>query len=240
MMSICSGTSSTIAVLSASGRRIAICDCFTKLVDTMKKISNSNTTSMSDVRFTSGSVRGRRLSFIARTHAKATDRTLFLFLATMQCLDELDGFLFHIHNQGIDARAIVAIADERRNGYGQARRGRDQRLSDTASEHGRIAHAMCRNSRKYLDHANDCTEQAEQRADGSNSAERLEVALQFMHNVSPRVLDRVFQHHAITIPVYQAGSEYLAEGRTLVQRLNLFLVELLLLHPTPDLAGQVF
>src|SRR5210317_1838314 len=189
MMSICSGTSSTIAVLSASGRRIAICDCFTKLVDTMKKISNSNTTSIKDVRLTSGSVRGRRLSFIAEPHAKSTDRALFLFLATMQCLDELDGFLFHIHNQGIDARAVIAIADERRNGYGQASRRRNQRLCNTAGEDGRVANTVRRNRGEYLDHADDCTEQAEQRANGSNSSERLEVALKFMHYMTSRVLN---------------------------------------------------
>ena len=49
-------------------------------------------------------------------------------------LDQLDGFLLHVHNQGIDARAIVAIADERRNGDGQSGRRRDQRLGNTAGE----------------------------------------------------------------------------------------------------------
>ena len=64
MISTCSGISSTTVALSASGRLMAICDCLTKLVDTMKKISSSKTTSINDVRLTSGCVRGRRLSLI--------------------------------------------------------------------------------------------------------------------------------------------------------------------------------
>ena len=51
----------TIAELSACGRLIVIFDSLTKLVETMKKISSSNTTSISDVRLTSGGVLGRRL-----------------------------------------------------------------------------------------------------------------------------------------------------------------------------------
>ena len=58
--------------------------------------------------------------------------------------------------------------------------------------------------------------------------------------MTPGVFDGVFQHDPITITVDQAGSENLSESRSLVQRLDLFLVQLVLLDPTPDLAGQVF
>ena len=157
----------------------------------------------------------------------------------MQRFDELDGFFFHVDHQRIDARAVVAIADQRRNRDGQARRRRDQRLRDTAGQHGRVANTVCRDRRKYLDHTNNRAQQPQQWRDRRNRTQRLEVTLEFMHDVPTGVLDRVLQDHAVTVTIDQARCQDLAKRRSLVQRLDLLLVQLVLLHPSPDLARQV-
>ena len=98
---------------------------------------------------------------------------------------------------------------------------------------------MRRNSREYLDHTNDRTEQSEQRRNRRDGTESFKIALQLMNHVPAGIFDRIFQDHPISIPINQAGSEYLTERRALVQRLNLFLIELVFLDPAPNLAGEV-
>ncbi len=56
----------------------------------------------------------------------------------------------------------------------------------------------------------------------------------------PRVLDTVFHHRALAVPIDQARCENLAERGTLMETLNLFLVKLIFLDPAPHFARQVF
>ena len=76
----------------------------------------------------------------------------------MQGLDKFDRFLLHVDHQGIDAIAVIAVADQSGNCDGQACRGRDQRLCNTTGKDGRITDAMRRYCREYLDHADNSAE----------------------------------------------------------------------------------
>ena len=99
---------------------------------------------------------------------------------------------------------------------------------------------MCRYRCKHLDHADNGTEQPEQRRDRSDSTQGLKITLKLVHNMASRIFDRILQNDSIPIPVNQASGQYLSKRGSLVQRLNLLLIELVFPDPTPDLAGQVF
>ena len=158
----------------------------------------------------------------------------------MQCFHKFDRFLFHVDDQGVDPIAVIAIADQGGNSHGQARRRRDQGFGDTTGEDGRIADAVGRYCREYLNHANDGPEESEQRRYRRNGAERVEVAFEFMNDMTTGILDAVLHDGSLAIPVDEAGSEYLSQRGALVQGLNLILVELVFFDPAPHLAGQVF
>ncbi len=57
--------------------------------------------------------------------------------------------------------------------------------------------------------------------------------------MAARIFDRVLEHRPVAVAVYQPCGEDLAERRPLVQRLDLLLIELILFHPAPDLAGEI-
>jgi hypothetical protein len=58
--------------------------------------------------------------------------------------------------------------------------------------------------------------------------------------MTPRVLDAVLHDDAFLVAIDQPGGKYLAQRRSLVQRLDLTLIEGVLFYPAPNLAGQVF
>jgi len=60
-----------------------------------------------------------------------------------------------------------------------------------------------------------------------------------VHYVTAGIFDRVFHYHPLAITIDQTGGENLPERRTLVQRLNLFLIELVAPDPTPDLTREI-
>src|SRR5690606_27321361 len=133
-VTVISRTSATVcgcASTFASGRRRLISASRTKLVETMKKTRSNRTTSISDVRLTSGSSLDRLCSFIC-----AVRRGDALMLKRFQ---KFPRFLLHLHDERVDAAPQVAVAHQRRDRDGQPGGRRDQRLRDAAGEHARIA-----------------------------------------------------------------------------------------------------
>ena len=101
----------------------------------------------------------------------------------------------------------------------------DQRFSDTASEYRRVADTVRGNRSKDLDHTDDSAKQAQQRRYRCNRAERIEVALEFMHDVPAGVLNTVLHDLTFAVTINEAGRENLAQRGSLVECLYLLLVE---------------
>ena len=121
----------------------------------------------------------------------------------MQCFHELDCLFFHVDNQRVDSISKVTKTDECRDRHRQSRRSGNQGLGNSAGQHGGIADAMSGNGRKYLDHANHGAEQTQQWRYRRDCAERVEIALHFVHHVTAGVLDAVFHDYAFAFAIDQ-------------------------------------
>src|SRR5262245_48087749 len=129
-----------------------------KVVETMRNSTSTSSTSTSEMTLISGSSLERLCSFI--DHSVYAGHTGSLLIMQHR-LDEAHRFLFDPHDQSLDAPAQVAVRDQRGNCDRQARSRRDQCFRDAAGEHGRVRHAVGRDSRERADHARHGTEQAE-------------------------------------------------------------------------------
>src|SRR5687767_2551497 len=162
----------------------------------MKKISSSNTTSMSDVRFRSGSsfARGRR--FMVASRSKVRPR--------FHRLHELDGLFFHVDDERIDTTAQVLVAEQRWNRDCEPGRRRDQCLGNTAAERRRIADAFGLNRIERTDHADDGAEQTQERRDRRDRSQGADEALELVYDMPARVFDRLLDDAAITVAIGEA------------------------------------
>src|ERR1700685_3015833 len=94
-----------------------------KVVETMKNMSSTSSTSMKLIRLISGS--SRRPCWRRFTSSNPRRE----IAALIQRIDQLHRFLFHADHETLDLAAQESIGDERGNGHGKARGGRDQRLA---------------------------------------------------------------------------------------------------------------
>src|SRR5262249_36728739 len=145
----------------------------TKLVDTMKKMSSSNTTSMSDVRFMSGSSCARGRSFMASADARGR-RLAF------ERLDELHRFFLHLHDEAFDLATEKFVRAERRDRHPETSGRRPQRLGDAARERGGTADAFGRDRVEGLDHAEHRAEESHQRRERRDRAEAADETIELV------------------------------------------------------------
>src|SRR3970282_1625222 len=118
----------------ASGSLMLISASRTKVVETMKKMTSSNTTSISDVRLISGSSLAGRCSFML------CGSKLCRSLAVGQHgFEELHSFLLHLHHEPVDAAAQLAGADQRRDRVHQPCRRGDERFAGARRDRRRGA-----------------------------------------------------------------------------------------------------
>src|SRR6202035_495655 len=101
------------------------------VVDTMKKINNTSSTSIIEIRLISGSSRWRGRRFISLGRDQHA--------ALVQRVDELHGFLFHAHHQPLDLAPQKAIRDQRGYRDGHPGRRRNERFADAAGQYSRVA-----------------------------------------------------------------------------------------------------
>ncbi|MNN58927.1 hypothetical protein D3C81_1740040 [compost metagenome] len=131
------------------------------------------------------------------------------------------------------------MEEQCRDRHNQTGRRGDQRRGDAAGQHRGIGHAAAHEAAEDLDHADHGAQQTEQRRDGGNGAERVEVAFQVMDDPRSGFLDALFHDVAAVLGVGQTGGEHLAQRRGSAQLLELLAVQLFVLNPAPDLAQQV-
>ena len=82
-------------------------------------------------------------------------------------------------------------------------------------------------------------EQAEQRRNRRDGAERIQKSLQLVDDVPPRILEPLHHDVACAVPVGEAYREHAAERRVLFERRDELVVDLVILHPVPDLLGEL-
>src|ERR1700691_3215680 len=136
-----------------------------KVVDTMKKMSSTSSTSMKLITLISGS--SRRLCWRRFTSSSPRGE----IAALVQRVDQLHRFLFHADHQPLDFAAQVPIGDERGNGHGEARGGRDERLADAAGERSRVAEPVRGDGVEGVDDAGHGPEEPEERRDGGDRSQ---------------------------------------------------------------------
>src|ERR1700677_4633059 len=155
-----------------------------KVVETMKNMSSTSSTSMKLITLISGS--SRRPCWRRFTSSSPRGEVA----ALVQRVDQLHRFLFHADHQPLDFAAQVPIGDERGNGHGEARGGRDQRLADAPGKRSRIAEPVRGDGVEGVDDAGHGAEEAEERCDRGDRAEGIEEALELVHDVPAAVLER--------------------------------------------------
>src|ERR1700726_3924685 len=196
----------------------------------MKKISSTSSTSIIEIKLISGSSRWRGRGFISARRDLA---------AFVQRVDELHGLFFHAYHQALDLASQKTISDQRGYRDGETRRGRNQRLADAAGQYPRIADAVGRDGVERMDDARHRSQEAEQRRNRRDRAQRVQKSLQFMHHVAAAVLEPLHHQRARFIAIGESDGQKLAERRILLQGRHQFVAELIGLDPVPDFLRQV-
>src|SRR6188474_48139 len=181
------------------------------VVETMRNSTRTSSTSTSEITLISGSSLERFCSFIDRPKYTGSAGPLVM----QQRLDEAHRLLLDPHDQTFDAPAQIAVGDQRRYRDRQARGRGHQRLRDAAGEHGGVRNTVSRDGSERTNHARHRAEQAKQRRDGGDGAERAQVTLELVNGVTPRILDGLFEHFARCVPISKPGGENLPERRAL-------------------------
>src|ERR1041384_4880129 len=159
---------------------------FEYVVEIIRKMRITIITSMSGTRLiSSGSFCRPRWKF---TRSGPLRRHRPVDALAVQDVDQLRGLLLHLHGQGIDLVAEVAVEDQRGHGDADAEGGVVQRDRDAVRELLRGG-AGWRLRAEDLDHADHGAEQAEQRRGGGDGAERGEEALEIVGHGAPGFLD---------------------------------------------------
>ena len=115
---------------------------------------------------------------------------------------------------------------QRGNCHRQSCSRRNQRFRNTAGKCAGIARTLRHDLCKDLDHADYGAQQPKQRRNGGNGAQRVQVALQLMHNVARSILDALFHHIATVAGIGEAGRKYAPERGRLAQAAQALAVQL--------------
>ncbi len=107
----------------------------------------------------------------------------------MQNLDQAHRLLLHLDHETIHQGTEMAPEDHARNGDQQTKAGVVQGYRNAVRELYRVAAAGCLLT-ENLDHADNGTEQAHQRADRGDGAQRRQVAFEIVRHHAAGLLDR--------------------------------------------------
>src|SRR5690554_3943057 len=195
---ICVGSPSPV------GRLICRPEMRVKVVVSIRKMMMTSTTSISGIRLTSGcSCWTPRWKFIAGPSACPL---------AVHDLDQADGLLLHVEHEAVDERPEVAPEDRRRDRDDESEAGGVERDRDPLRELLRIGAARALRG-EDVDHPDDGAEQAQQRADRRDGAQRGHVAAQVVRDGTARLLDGLLHDLSRAVDVAQARGEHAPERR---------------------------
>ena len=97
--------------------------------------------------------------------------------------------LFKQSHAAVNDAIESGMQQEQRHRHHQTNLGSDQRFGDTAGEHAGIADALGGDHGEDLDHADYGAEQTEERGDGSDGAERVQVSFEIVRDMPADVLE---------------------------------------------------
>src|SRR5690554_1080095 len=192
---ISSGSVSLLAASpTASGKSISRWVSLVKVVETIKKISSKNTTSIKGVKLMLSSSRD------CRRNCTGGLRLFFYFhinpTITVQRVDQLNRLLLHDHHQRVDATLKITVRDHRRNRHTQTSGRGDQRLRNASRQHPSVAGAFDHDRVKHLDHTKHGTQQTQQWANGRDGAQHSDKSLHIVNSFIGGLLDTVFHYLA--------------------------------------------
>src|SRR3990172_5254105 len=129
-------------------------------------------------------------------------------------VDELARLLLHLMHEALDRAAEMTEENHRWYGDDQAKAGVVKRDRNAVRELHRAATGRTLRA-EDLDHADHRAEQAHQRTDRGDGAQRGEIALKLVRHAPARLLDRILHHVARALVIAQSCREHLPEGRIL-------------------------
>src|SRR5689334_7935040 len=217
--------------------------CCTNVVVNTKNIKSVSTTSISEITLISKSSSRRpelmRMTASARRSCYAYGRwRRSTFTDRCELVGKQVHLAFHFDDELDDASAEIAMENVRRNRDAQTRGRAHQGLADAAGHLHRIADAADHHREEHLDETEHRAEETQQRTDQRDGAERVEKALQPIHDVTAGVLDALLDDLARPIAHRQRRREQLAERRVRAQYAEMLGIDLARACPLAHFVAQ--